>query len=335
MRREELPSYSGFYNIPGYEGYAISRNGDVVNVETGRLLKPSKVRPSRHVTNMTGGYHTYSLRHGKALRHRLLALTFIPLPKGHESPKGLVVNHKDGNPENDDIENLEWCTYAENIKHAYDNGLHPNKTIGVLIRNIETGSTERFPSIVKASEYLNIPDAALRSRLRRQPGSAYGKYAAKIDDGSPWPYNYLRQLERIRSLVARNIVSGKLIIADSAVELEDITGVDRGTIVASLARGMTRPYNGFNFKYLDDTSPWPTYTTDQMTVLRTMKSSDKSRYGYKVVDVVDGVDVIIGTIETVADYLGVSVASVAKRTERRQLYDERFLVTRFPLFSTI
>lgn len=50
-----------------------------------------------------------------------------------------------------------------------------------------------------------------------------------------------------------------------------------------------------------------------MTVLRTMKSSDKSRYGYKVVDVVDGVDVIIGTIETVADHLGVSVASVAKK----------------------
>lgn len=85
MRREELPSYSGFYNIPGYEGYAISRNGDVVNVETGRLLKPSKVRPSRHVTNMTGGYHTYSLRHGKALRHRLLALTFIPL-RGLHTP---------------------------------------------------------------------------------------------------------------------------------------------------------------------------------------------------------------------------------------------------------
>lgn len=47
--------------------------------------------------------------------HSLVAAAFIG-PR----PEGLVINHKDGNRLNNVVENLEYCTYSENYRHALD-----------------------------------------------------------------------------------------------------------------------------------------------------------------------------------------------------------------------
>lgn len=50
--------------------------------------------------------------------HRIVAFHFI------ENPFNLpIINHKDGNPMNNRVENLEWCDYSYNQIHAMKMGL--------------------------------------------------------------------------------------------------------------------------------------------------------------------------------------------------------------------
>lgn len=105
--------------IEGYNGkYLISPNGDVYSTRrrgcNGQYLKP-------HLNS--NGYLKVDLRKGKErtlkLIHRLVAEAFIPNPDNKP-----CVNHKDGNKHNNDVNNLEWCTYSENMKHAFRNELN-------------------------------------------------------------------------------------------------------------------------------------------------------------------------------------------------------------------
>lgn len=65
------------------------------------------------------GYKSVGIRRKTHMVHRLVAQAFIPKPEGKD-----YVNHKDGNKLNNHVDNLEWCTIAENNQHARDNGLH-------------------------------------------------------------------------------------------------------------------------------------------------------------------------------------------------------------------
>ena len=63
------------------------------------------------------GYYTVSLQLGKKRKlkyvHRLVAEAFLPNPNALP-----YVNHKDVNPKNNCVDNLEWCTPSYNTTYA-------------------------------------------------------------------------------------------------------------------------------------------------------------------------------------------------------------------------
>lgn len=91
------------------EDYEITREGQVINKHTGRILKP---QPNGK------GYLRVSI--GQKLRfvHRLVAEQYVPNPNNYEQ-----VNHKDGNKLNNCADNLEWVSNQMNRDHAVEHKL--------------------------------------------------------------------------------------------------------------------------------------------------------------------------------------------------------------------
>jgi hypothetical protein len=128
-----------YKDVVGYEGiYQVSNLGNVKRFykknQNGIIIKP---------INNGRGYYRVGLYKNKKPKycyiHRLIAECFINNINNYKT-----VNHINGIKNDNRLENLEWCSYADNNIHALQTGLrvHPsgdNDKRSKKIINIETG----------------------------------------------------------------------------------------------------------------------------------------------------------------------------------------------------
>ena len=259
---EDLP---GYYYIPLYANYAISKLGHLVNWKTKKFKSWSITKPDVE-RNAKGGY-AYSrvvndIGGSVALfRHRAMCLTFLEYDS---SVLRLVVNHKDGVPGNDWIENLEWATYKENNLHAVKTGLRlDNKP--VLSKNIKTGEVLRFSSTNECAKHFGHPQGSyVRDRIIS--GKIYNDYLLfKDDNETPWPDVDLATAKihiakSSNKIIARNVFTGDLVVFNGTREASAFTGVKFATILRHVREDSEIPANGWNYRYQHREIIWPNHS---------------------------------------------------------------------------
>jgi hypothetical protein len=149
-------------DISGYEGfYQVSNFGRVRSLDrkVNHYLSGTKIFRGQIIKSHPnhGGYLMVPLckKRKRALLqiHRLVALAFIP-----NTDNKPCVNHLDADRQNNAVENLQWCTHLENVRHSmsignFINGEAHHKSVLTAknVRDIRGRGGDRVKEI--ASDY--------------------------------------------------------------------------------------------------------------------------------------------------------------------------------------
>lgn len=192
--------------------YRVSNFGKVYSYKSNKFLKQ---------TEQTCGYLTYGSYLGSV--HRLVVKTFLG-----EIPKGLVVNHIDGNKKNNYIGNLEITTYSDNLKHAFSLGLACNK--GSL--NSQAKLTERDILCM-----YKLFESGFNNNSVAGKFGLHDRYISLIRHGKRWkhvydsygkifPKSFSYKYSPETLLYARTLI----LTGETNLRISEITGIEKSSV---------------------------------------------------------------------------------------------------------
>ena len=148
-----------YYNHPVFSNYAASKNGEVINVKTGEIMRMSK---------NGNGYLKFSLYDKKLEKpysyshHRFVFEVFKGL-----IPRCLEIDHINNCKKDNRIKNLQLLTRKQNVEKSH------NKAIFSI--NIENGEKKIYISIKKAAFELGICGSNISKICKKNRKSATSK----------------------------------------------------------------------------------------------------------------------------------------------------------------
>lgn len=180
-------------DVVGYEGlYKVSDKGNVYSI--GRIGAPGRKRGGRILKpgyDKDGYLRVYLCKNGKRKTrfiHRLVAGVFLPNPNGLQQ-----VNHRDEVKDNNNVENLEWCTREYNNNYGTRTERISKKVRAV---NVETGEVITFNSTQEAGRkgyHSSAVSAACRELYKAGTGKLVGDGCTY--KGFRWSYDVAEENE--------------------------------------------------------------------------------------------------------------------------------------------
>lgn len=167
---KDIPNYEGLYQasnlgrIKSLDRYVISK--DYKSFRKGKIKKPSV-----HENN-----YLYVILSNKSVEkhklvHRLIAETFLDNPNNYS-----VVNHINGNKQDNKVENLEWCNHQQNSQKAWEMGLYPKKKekthstkkVKVIQKDLQGNIIKIWDSITEVNKKLKINTTQISNCIKNK-----------------------------------------------------------------------------------------------------------------------------------------------------------------------
>lgn len=253
-------------DIPGFPYYQASNKGRIRSIERiNRGRKFGKVLTQRPLYSNKPYWGVSIRRNKKNMRigvHRLVAMAFLPNP--HHLP---VINHKDENPNNNCVENLEWCTQKYNCNYGTRTArikanMPQNKTVYQTTMSGEI--VAEFPTIQDAARQTGIcaghicdvckgnREFANGYKWRYVDANLYAmaQEALKVKTEASKESRKQKFIEKSRRVAQYDIKGNLMKIWRGMREIVEDLGYVRPSII-NCCNGKTQKAYGYIWKYMD------------------------------------------------------------------------------------
>jgi len=237
----ECEKNKGYYYIPCFTKYVINREGSVI-----QHLTQNKLEGHERINK----YYNYDLtfdviislnkRSTSIGRHRLLAMTFLDYPINADN---LDINHINGIPGDDWVENLEWVTRSENMLHAFKNNLRKDSR-NVIVTNHVTGEITKYFSAHECERALGLTRSVIHYRIKSgaiyPPGLSFKYEEGIVNKCSKDKFGI--------NVIMKNIKTNEIKEFKSIIECSKFLNVHKKVIQRRLKNNIVVPFRDYVFE---------------------------------------------------------------------------------------